>query len=501
MCVSLGPERKRRKRRIETKEEDKTESVRRALEIKMAAIGRKLQEKQRGRIRNQSRMRMQSCIRYPKGEEPSHKPVTWYELTKRKLLERMTIIERKLEEKKRGKQPERKRQWTHMRENERRKAKRQRVRKKNSQPRPSVDQDYGTPATSKLDGAAKFQPALEIIDYLMSFDLAIPFSEPVDPVKYHIPDYFVKIRKPMDLGTVRTNVTKRKYKELWQIWADIRLIWENCRSYNGPSNPYTIKANALSQMFEERLQVLTGITVRKSGRKRKRPRRLDDMLPLPRFARPLDKRALEEEINSLSLDELDKVVTMLVERGRAIKDEKGDYEIDYDAMGEETVCEMESLLSIEDQDWNAGLEDEEVMKVKKPVVQDSGVQKLTLKPDRRQTIALTGSNWSSKLGAIKGTMEHFEVDSDDVYSSSSSSDWDEVPFTPPKMATKPINIEASRPAEAAVSSICKKPIICIGGIKKVNLEKEPETSSLSLPEAHDVGHLKVSTLRMITERQ
>lgn len=458
MCVSLGQERKRRKRKKETKEEDKSESVRRALEKKMAAIGRKLQEKQRGRIRNQSRMRMQSCIRYPEGEEPSHKPVTWYELTKRKLLERMTIIERKLEEKKRGKQPERKTQWTHERENDRRKAKRQRVRKKSSQPGHSVDQDYGTAVTSKLDGAAKFQPALEIIDYLMSFDLAIPFSEPVDPVKYHIPDYFIKIRKPMDLGTVRTNVTKRKYKELWQIWADIRLIWENCRTYNGPSNPYTIKANALSQMFEERLQKLTGITQRKSGRKRKRPRRLDDMLPPPRFTRPLDKRALEEEINSLSLEELDKVVTMLVERGRAIKDEKGDYEIDYDAIGEETVCEMESLLNIEEsnQDWNTELEDEEVMKVKKPVVQDTGVQKLTLKPDRRQTIALTGSNWSSKLGAIKGTMEQFEVDSDDVYSSSSSSEWDEVPFTPPKMVTKPINIEASRPAEAALSSICKK---------------------------------------------
>ena len=32
------------------------------------------------------------------------------------------------------------------------------------------------------------------------------FSEPVDPVKLNIPDYLEIIKKPMDLGTVRTHL-------------------------------------------------------------------------------------------------------------------------------------------------------------------------------------------------------------------------------------------------------------------------------------------------------
>ena len=42
-----------------------------------------------------------------------------------------------------------------------------------------------------------------ILRALMEHDCAVPFLEPVDPVGLGIPDYFTRIKNPMDLGTVK----------------------------------------------------------------------------------------------------------------------------------------------------------------------------------------------------------------------------------------------------------------------------------------------------------
>jgi len=43
----------------------------------------------------------------------------------------------------------------------------------------------------------------KILTALMQHENAWPFNTPVDPVQLEIPDYFVKIKKPMDLGTIK----------------------------------------------------------------------------------------------------------------------------------------------------------------------------------------------------------------------------------------------------------------------------------------------------------
>jgi len=416
-----------------------------------------------------------------------HQPSAWYDLTRSKLNIRMAMIERKLKETKQKKNQE-KGKKKFKKEYERRKLKRQRVKNKTSRILHNTDQDYGTSTTSKLDGAAKFKPALEILDDLMNSYLAAPFCEPVDPVKYHIPDYFVKIRKPMDLGTVKENVTRGKYKELCEVWADIRLVWENCRTYNGPSNPFTIKANALAQMFEARFERFSKIIPRKSCRRRKRPKRLDDMLnsPLP------SKLALREKIGSLSPSKLDLIEKKLAGGKKGIKDKEGNYEINFETMGEETASVIWELLSNDSELWEKNVGEN------MPEKKESEVKKRLPTPSRRgrQTLTPTGSNWSSKLGNVPGSMALFDMDSKDVFSSSSSSDEDCNIFKPHEKDVQGISSNALVLPKSPIkppSDILKVDKTCI---EKVNSPHENDSCSKESPNktSDNFNHFKDSHL-------
>jgi hypothetical protein len=59
------------------------------------------------------------------------------------------------------------------------------------------------------------------------------FSEPVDPVKFGIMDYFDIIEKPMDLSTVKKKLTHNVYVNANHFTEDLKLVWNNCYKYNG----------------------------------------------------------------------------------------------------------------------------------------------------------------------------------------------------------------------------------------------------------------------------
>jgi hypothetical protein len=76
------------------------------------------------------------------------------------------------------------------------------------------------------------------------------FSEPVNVEL--VPSYLDFIKTPMDLGTVERKLSEGLYKTV-EDWAqDVRLIWENCRTFNiEDDNPIRIKGDELSALFEE----------------------------------------------------------------------------------------------------------------------------------------------------------------------------------------------------------------------------------------------------------
>lgn len=77
------------------------------------------------------------------------------------------------------------------------------------------------------------------------------FYEPVDPVKFNIPDYFDIIKKPMDLGTIKQNLTNNNYTSFKDFIDDINLMFDNCILYNGEVSPVTVMCKNLREEFRK----------------------------------------------------------------------------------------------------------------------------------------------------------------------------------------------------------------------------------------------------------
>jgi len=56
----------------------------------------------------------------------------------------------------------------------------------------------------------------------------------------------------MDLGTVKKNITSRKYESIPDAAVDIRLVWSNCMTYNQDGSDFFLLAKNLSKKFEEK---------------------------------------------------------------------------------------------------------------------------------------------------------------------------------------------------------------------------------------------------------
>ena len=58
------------------------------------------------------------------------------------------------------------------------------------------------------------------------------FRDPVPWKELGLNDYPEIIKKPMDLSTCRRNLVKNKYKSYQELFTDMQLIWDNCKTYN-----------------------------------------------------------------------------------------------------------------------------------------------------------------------------------------------------------------------------------------------------------------------------
>ena len=95
----------------------------------------------------------------------------------------------------------------------------------------------------------------KIIHTLMQMPDSADFREPVDWRGLGLDDYPRVIAKPMDLGTVKQKIERKPgaggYRNVNACVADIRLIWSNCKRYNGEGSDFYDLADRLSKRFEE----------------------------------------------------------------------------------------------------------------------------------------------------------------------------------------------------------------------------------------------------------
>jgi len=77
-----------------------------------------------------------------------------------------------------------------------------------------------------------------------------PFQTSVDAKT--LPDYYVKIKQPMDLGTMRMKMENREYDSAEEFRSDIQLVIDNCRKYNPVSHEIIGMAKKLEDTFNSR---------------------------------------------------------------------------------------------------------------------------------------------------------------------------------------------------------------------------------------------------------
>ena len=78
---------------------------------------------------------------------------------------------------------------------------------------------------------------------------AWPFYKPVDASALGLHDYHTIIKKPMDLGTVKTKMDSRLYSSPEQFAEDVRMIFKNCYVYNPDTHDVVAMARKLEEVI------------------------------------------------------------------------------------------------------------------------------------------------------------------------------------------------------------------------------------------------------------
>lgn len=102
----------------------------------------------------------------------------------------------------------------------------------------------------KLDHNVKIE-CLKILKTLMTHKFGPVFNQPVDPVELGIPDYFLIITHPMDLGTIYNKLEDNIYSLPESFANDIKLTFANAMRYNPPKNSVHLMAKEMNDLFSK----------------------------------------------------------------------------------------------------------------------------------------------------------------------------------------------------------------------------------------------------------
>jgi len=104
---------------------------------------------------------------------------------------------------------------------------------------------------------------VQIIHEISKKPEAEPFREAVDWKSLGLYDYPKIIKRPMDLGTIEQKCTGGRYEDAWRFAEDMRLVWENAKTYNRPGSGIYLVAEQLQDCWERKFK-----KIQKRGTKR-----------------------------------------------------------------------------------------------------------------------------------------------------------------------------------------------------------------------------------------
>lgn len=100
--------------------------------------------------------------------------------------------------------------------------------------------------------ANQFKLMTKLVDSVYSRNDAEPFREAVDWKGLGLYDYPQLVKKPMDLGQIKKKLDKEEYASLYDAADDVRLVWDNCKTYNADGSDFYLLAESMSKKFEDR---------------------------------------------------------------------------------------------------------------------------------------------------------------------------------------------------------------------------------------------------------
>ena len=94
----------------------------------------------------------------------------------------------------------------------------------------------------------------EMLKMLKKHRDAGPFLVPVDPIALGIPQYFEVIKTPMDFSTIEKKLTANEYDTFEDFVADVRLILNNCFTFNPPDHAVHKMGRGLERFLNAQLK-------------------------------------------------------------------------------------------------------------------------------------------------------------------------------------------------------------------------------------------------------
>ncbi|XP_022875766.1 transcription factor GTE7-like [Olea europaea var. sylvestris] len=104
---------------------------------------------------------------------------------------------------------------------------------------------------SAIDCGAMLKECRLILTKLMKHKNGWIFNKPVDAATLGLHDYHQIVKRPMDLGTVKSNLTKNLYSHPSEFAADVRLTFNNALLYNPKTDQVHGMAEQLLASFEK----------------------------------------------------------------------------------------------------------------------------------------------------------------------------------------------------------------------------------------------------------
>ncbi|CAL4999619.1 unnamed protein product [Urochloa decumbens] len=232
-----------------------------------------------------------------------------------------------------------------------------------------------------------FKKSSSLLSRLMKHKFAWVFNKPVDPVALGLHDYFTIIKHPMDLGTIRAQLSKGQYRNPKEFADDVRLTFYNAMTYNPKGQDVHFMAEQLLGIFEAQWPEIEAevnylascpplpkkfppppIDLRlleRSGSMRshlpldssrpvshtptysrtpsmKKPRAKD---PNKRDMTIEEKRKLSENLQNLPPEKLDAVVQVIKNKNLSVRQHEDEIEVEIDSMDAETLWELDRFVA------------------------------------------------------------------------------------------------------------------------------------------------------------